>query len=513
MPAPPEKAPLRRAVRFVLKGVNLQGSSVLSDTDLSGVVQPYLGQTVTIEELLEIRRQITQLYIARGFINSGAVLPDQDIENGIVTMVAVEGGLTDVTFSGNKQLADGFLRQRVTRGLDEPLNVNELRENVQILLQRPDIRRLNAELGPGARPGESELNIEVEEQRRVEAHIGFSNNRPPSVGAEEGSVDLIVRNLTGWGDVTNLQFSKTEGLEDYFGSISIPVSPYDTVLGLSAQRTDSEVVEEPFSSIDVESESESFEISLRHPLWRTPSRELAVTASFARRRSQTFLLGVPFAFSEGVEPDGESVVAVPRLALDFIDRSQNRVIALRSTFSLGIDALGATNNPGNTADGEFFAWLGQIQYVQRVWGDFQFIFRADSQLTPHHLLPLEKFAIGGADSVRGYRENRFVRDNGVVLSLEGRIPLFRIPIPGISKEPGDGKLYLAPFFDYGRSWDNIGLDDEIYSVGAGLRWRVGDLLQANIYYGEDLKTIADVGEGDDLQDQGIHFEVTLSVFF
>ncbi len=43
--------------------------------------------------------------------------------------------------------------------------------------------------------------------------------------------------------------------------------------------------------------------------------------------------------------------------------------------------------------------------------------------------------------------------------------------------------------------------------------QVGDLLQANIYYGEDLKTVADVGEDDDLQDEGIHFEVTLSVFF
>ena len=35
----------------------------------------------------------------------------------------------------------------------------------------------------------------------------------------------------------------------------------------------------------------------------------------------------------------------------------------------------------------------------------------------------EKFSLGGVNSVRGYRENELVSDNGVIGSMELRIPL------------------------------------------------------------------------------------------
>ncbi len=514
VPPPPEEAPVGRDIRFVLRGINLQGSTVLTDTDLSGIVELFLGREVGITELLEIRRQITLLYIDRGYINSGAVLPDQPVENGIVTMVAVEGSLTDVKIEGNDQFAAEFIRRRIARGTEAPLNINKLRENALILLQRPNIKRLNVELGPGTRPGESDLTVKIEEQKRVVARLGFSNERPPSVGAEQGEVGLTLRNVTGWGDATNLQFQVTEGLEDYLVDFSIPVTSYDTTLSITGEFTDSEVVEEPFNALDVESESNSIEIALRHPFWRTPSRELAARLSFARRRSQTFLLGQPFAFSEGVDSDGESVVTVGRAAFDFLDRSANRVVALRSTFSLGVDAFDATDNPGSIPDGEYFAWLGQLQWVQRIGStDARAILRTDAQLTPDRLLPLEKFAVGGAHSVRGYRENRLVRDNGVAASLEFRVPLIRLPIPGLSNDPADGTVELAPFFDYGRSWDNDGgLNDNLYSVGVGLLWSPSEHLHASIYYGKDLKELPAVGDDDDLQDLGVHFQITLELF-
>jgi hemolysin activation/secretion protein len=39
------------------------------------VVDPHIGKPVTTAELEEIRRQFTLLYINRGYINSGAIIP------------------------------------------------------------------------------------------------------------------------------------------------------------------------------------------------------------------------------------------------------------------------------------------------------------------------------------------------------------------------------------------------------------------------------------------------------
>jgi hemolysin activation/secretion protein len=98
-------------------------------------------------------------------------------------------------------------------------------------------------------------------------------------------------------------------------------------------------------------------------------------------------------------------------------------------------------------DGEFFAWLGQFQWVRRFdpWGA-QLVFRTDVQLAEDPLLSLEQFAMGGHATVRGYRENELVRDNGIISSLEVRVPLW-------SDTPGRPMVELAPFFDWGNSWN------------------------------------------------------------
>ena len=81
--------------------------------------------------------------------------------------------------------------------------------------------------------------------------------------------------------------------------------------------------------------------------------------------------------------------------------------------------------------------------------------------------------VGGLDSVRGYRANRFVRDNGFAGTLELDAPQFSLPVPGVSQRSADGRLSLIPFADLGRSWDtdtgaetggDTGADDWLASV-------------------------------------------------
>src|SRR5262245_4068039 len=64
-------------VRFLLRDVRVMGSTVLSDADIETIKRPHVGKQVGANELEEIRRQLTEVYIQRGYITSGAVLPDQ----------------------------------------------------------------------------------------------------------------------------------------------------------------------------------------------------------------------------------------------------------------------------------------------------------------------------------------------------------------------------------------------------------------------------------------------------
>jgi hemolysin activation/secretion protein len=242
-------------------------------------------------------------------------------------------------------------------------------------------------------------------------------------------------------------------------------------------------------------------MTLRHPFYRTLGDEVAGGLAFENRRNENFLLGRPFSFSAGTD-NGKSVVSALRVTPEWIHRTPTQVLAFRSRFSFGLDVLGATINNGPLPSGQFIAWLGQFQWARRLgtWG-VETIARADVQLTPDRLLSLEQFTVGGSQSVRGYRENALVRDNGAVGSLEARFPVVR------SKQ-GVDIFQVAPFFDAGTAWSAHGTTPDpryLASVGLGLRWAVMTDVTAQVYWGYKLKDVP--RPGDDPQDKGVHFSV------
>ena len=99
---PPAATNLPNAPLFVLKGVKVIGNTVLDQSAIDAIVDPFRDHPVGLRDLEEIRRQVTLLYVDRGYINSGAILPDQNVTDGVVTLRAVEGRLTDIELNGNR---------------------------------------------------------------------------------------------------------------------------------------------------------------------------------------------------------------------------------------------------------------------------------------------------------------------------------------------------------------------------------------------------------------------------
>jgi hemolysin activation/secretion protein len=249
---------------------------------------------------------------------------------------------------------------------------------------------------------------------------------------------------------------------------------------------------------------------LRHPVYKTGVQEFALALTGEHLKNETFLLGEGFSFAPGAER-GKSDITALRFSQEWTYQSEKQVFAIRSRFSLGIDILDATIHDSGLPDGEFFSWLGQFQWARRMgFWDSQLIFKTDIQISGESLLPLEQIAVGGRYSVRGYRENLLVRDNGLIASVEFRIPVVR-------DKPWADSVQLAPFFDFGRAWNEdtpTPYPKNISSVGLGLRWELTLKKPARlkprveIYWGESLRDV-DKGSEYDLQDDGIHFQFVL----
>jgi hemolysin activation/secretion protein len=486
---------------------------VFSAQDLAAVTAPYVQRELTSEDLEALRLALTRRYVQAGYVNSGAVLPDQTVSEGVITYQIIEGELSEVTVEGHRWFREGYLRPRLALDVTRPLHIGAVQERLQRLQQDERIARLDAELRPGVARGESVLHVRVEERPPVFVALEVNNYQSPSVGAEQGLATVAHRNLTGSGDVLSVTYGRSSGLNPQIDAgYTLPLTPRETTLGLRYRRNASSVVQAEFEPLDIESRSEIFTLSLRRPVYRTLRRELALSLTAERLQSQTSLLGFPFSFAPGAH-NGVATDTALRLAAEWLDRTPTRVTAARSRVSVGVDALGATSNPGDLPDGQFFAWLGQFQWARRLtaW-DLEALARVDVQLAADPLLPLEQVGVGGRYSVRGYRENQLVRDNALIASLEARLPLVR-------RRRWADYVQLVPFADVGTSWNRQFPTPDpttLASVGLGVRWAatVGTVVPirpyAEVFWGQKLIHVAT--DGGDLQDRGIHFQVGLSAF-
>lgn len=490
-----------------VKTVEVTGSTIYTVEDWSEFTQPLENRTVTIAELNAAAAAITQLYQQDGYLTSRAILPQQEVVDGIVQIQVIEGTLEDIQIEGNKRVKSGYIRSRVKLGVDTPLNVFKLEDQLQLLRQNPLFDTLSATLQPGTDLGQSTLVIEVDEAKQFYGFVSVDNYSSPSLGSERFGGGVGYRNMTGYGDnlFASYYVSSTGGSDLLDVLYQIPVNPMEGTLQLRAQFDWTRVTEDPFDVLNIDGNSDFYELSFRQPLIRTPTEELAISVAFSFEDGQTFLFDdIPTPFGFGPDENGVSRTSVFRIGQDYAKRDASGVWSIRSLFNIGTGLFDATANADPIPDSSFFSWNGQVQRVQQLNDNHTLVIQGNVQLTPDPLLASEQFVIGGFYSVRGYRESIRNGDNGFRFSIEDRIALAR-------DRNGIPNLHLIPFIDLGYVWNHAdnpnGLPDQTFliSVGSGIVYEPVRNLILRFDYGVPLVDLDD--RGNNFQDSGFHFSV------
>ena len=483
------------------------GSTVFTAEELEEVLKPYTLRRLSFPELLAAQQAVDRLYIENGYITSGTFLPPQNLDEGIVTIEVIEGTVDEINITGLERLNSGYVRSRLQRATQPPLNREELLNALQLLQLDPLLANLQAELTAGTTIGSSILELSLQEADPFDLILSYDNFRSPSVGTDRRQVNLTHRNLVGYGDRLSVGYLNTDGsdsLNDF--SYTIPLYASNGTLSFRLGYTDSDIIEDPFERFNIESENTNYEFTYRQPILQKPTQDLALGFSFSRNDSSTTANGDPFQLSRGAETDGETHISALRFFQEYTTRNATQVIALRSQFSLGVGLFDATRNSGDDPDSNFLAWRGQAQYLRSLGSNFTLLLRSDFQTSTRPLVPVEQFSLGGALSVRGYRQDALLGDNGMFSSAEVRATVARIPQWNTS-------IQLTPFVDFGAVWntDDLSFDtDTLISTGIGLRVQTSDYFAARLDYGIPLRDLD--SNGDSLQEEGVYFSIELKPF-
>ncbi|MFN5396630.1 MAG: ShlB/FhaC/HecB family hemolysin secretion/activation protein, partial [Pseudanabaena sp.] len=314
--APQKEVPVTGTI--TVNQFEVLGSTVFTKAELDQILNPFTKRPITFSELLQARSQITDLYTSRGYITSGAFIPTQNLQNGVVQIQVIEGGLEDIKVTGVERLSPDYVRSRMNIATGAPLNRDRLIQALQVLQINPLIASISAELSAGTRAGQNILEVRIKEAKSLEAQLSLDNNRAPSVGSLRRKVQISEANLTGLGDTLNVAYSNTDGSNSYDLSYTLPINPYNGTIAFAFNNGNSNVLEKPFNILDIYANSTSYDFTFRQPIEQTPSQEIALGFTASYRESLTSLLKIPFPLSAGADDNGVTKTTVLRAFQEFI---------------------------------------------------------------------------------------------------------------------------------------------------------------------------------------------------
>ncbi|MBS0334473.1 MAG: ShlB/FhaC/HecB family hemolysin secretion/activation protein, partial [Proteobacteria bacterium] len=406
--------------------------------------------------------------------------------------------------------------------LAAPFNALDVEQQFRRLAQDPAVRTVGADLAPGAAAGEANLEIVVDPAPRYDLYATVANSRSPSIGGERYALGGSVRNLAVPGDLVTGEVGVTGGRADESLGYDAPLFSPATSITLRASHDEAAVVDEELRALGIRSTDWSVEGGLGWRPWDRPlspaaegggfrpAESLTLGVHISHREQRTWLLGQPFSFGPG-SVDGRSQYTALRLTADYVQRGASQVLAVSAVGVQGLGGSHSSAGPLDPAD-DFRDLLVQASYARRL-GDhgLELRLRGAAQWAEGPLYTGEKFAVGGEETVRGYRENLILADTGAFASAE---LAQAFSLDGGRRGAGRmdwGAFTASGFVDGGVAGNRHGPNPDppsLASVGVSLAWTPSDALFAKLTYAKSLRDAPTVGQRD-LQDRGVEFRVTV----
>lgn len=489
-PAPEVRAEEEPA--FVLSAVVIEGNTVFAPGDLALLYEDFLVRQVSLTEVQEIARRITQKYQDAGYVLSRAIVPPQEVQGGLLLVRVIEGYVARVSFEGAPGQV-GLLApyaEKITA--DRPTTLAALERYLLLVNDLAGITVLDSALGRIDELGSHEVTVSIGYDA-LDGVAYVDNRGTPSVGRLQGWLSGGANSVLGLGERVQLGFFTVpdQPRELLYGELRYqqPVGAEGTMLTATASgsRIDAGA---NLAAVDSEGDSVRYALRVSHPILRSRSGNLSLSGSFDYLDVGEDRLG---------STNFEDHLRVFRVGLDYLrDDSWNGTTFLATELSQGLDVVGASKRGGtelSRSDGDsvFTKVTAQLARTQGIGKNFGIQAALKGQLSADPLLSAEEFALGGSQFGRAYDFSELTGDDGVVASIEVRF--------GENVNDELLKAYqLYGFYDFGAVWNDDALGNgraTLASVGGGVRLTFPKSIFANLELAKPLtRDVSTTGDRD-----------------
>jgi hemolysin activation/secretion protein len=471
-----------KKISFQLNNVRFTGNTVYSQQELSTIFTTSLHKKITVAKLMELVQEVTHKYQKEGYFLSRALIPPQEIANGVVTIQIVEGFISQVDIQGVEGNKKEFLQKyAVAIEAIKPIRLDKLE---RYLLLINDIGGFQVksliEPDPAVKLG-SKLTL-VTQYTPYSLTVTQDNYQTRYLGPGETSGfgylnSLIIPGGSLYGRV--LTGNPASKLQYYEGKYLIPLGTEGITVGVDGYYTQTNP-QFILSPLDIHGFSGDGNVFATYPLIRSRAKNLRILGQFDYMNNHSNALDLPLYYDRirdltlGIQYD------------DVLWKGQDSVyLGLDKGFNiLGADNQGFRSRFAGKSDFlKVNATASRTQYLNDRFSLFALV---TGQYSGDVLLASEVFTFGGPFLGRGYDLAQFTSDKAVAGTVELRmdtnpnLPFYK-----------QAQYYI--FYDAGKFWNSsylISLEGQASgaSTGMGLRASLFDHFHLEGFLGRPLTT-------------------------
>lgn len=443
---------------FEIRRFDVTDATLVPRGEIDAALAPFLGADRTIAHVQQARAALEALYARRGYGATQVVLPEQEIQDGVVHFRVVEARLGRVTVEGNNYFDDENIRATLPALVSgQPLDTTRVASELQLANENP-VKQTTVVLKGGDSAGQVDAQVRVADQRPYRFSLGMDNTGTPQTGEYRIGVGFQEANMWNLDHVLNLQFVTSPSKEDDPSQLSL--APNNNVFIFGAgyhiplyRLGDSIDFVAGYANVDSGVVQNLYNIS-------GSGRVYAARYNFGLPRIGPMEQKLTFGFDSryydnNVVPVGTTTAIVPDYVLHPLSLSYSGVWR-GDADELSFYATGVRNLPYGQdgdqtqfnlvrpgADASYTLSRFNANWLHRFPHDLQARVRFSAQYTRDELLSGEQFGLGGMDSVRGFYEREYTGDKGYSGTVEVYSPDFAASLShGI-------RARLLAFYDYG----------------------------------------------------------------
>jgi Hemolysin activation/secretion protein len=500
-PSVPKSGVCREIKQIVLTGVKL-----LPEAECKKLVTPYENRCLYAEDIEKLLADILKAYMDRGYVAVRPYVQAQDISNGKLEILIVEGRVEGLRLDdGHTLLPSANLTTAFPFVAGRPLDLRDIEQGLD-QINRLASNHATMDISPGAESGSSVVTIKNEPTFPVHASAGYDNLGGLSTGRFEGSYTLSLDNPLRLNDfITYTHRNTMQESSSYRDSVSdsffysLPFGRWTAQFSYSATNYHSPVTTSS-TTLVARGNTDTFRAELNYVVFRDQNQKLVLLAALNNKSTRNYLADEYLSVSSRKLSIAD---ADANWSGRFFDMGLNAGLGL----SQGVRQFDAKTDTDGMAVTAPHAQAGKLRYSLGLTKPFDVLgqgFSFNSQFTGQYAFePLygsEQITLGSYYTVRGFNHYSFSGDRGWYVRNELTTDLPAVPMLDLTPRP-----FLA--FDGGR------IEGFKNTLNANLTGVAGGMRLAGTHFTGELSAAKALSIPVNTPHEPVQFALTMNVSF